>query len=174
MGKSLNFYVLKNIDNLSHDKTKKYCFDCDEQVDYRDLYGYIYDSNNLKDFLGNKSDWCSKCRLYCFGVSGSNFILDKLEIKHSYSNEIWYSDLNIKKIIIGIKTEFTKKFNVEKIYNEITKESLSNAYRQLEYFDIITNKSDMNAYNETKLILDFCKNSFEKENDVMIILEEEY
>lgn len=146
-----------------------YCKKMKEQKAERNslLYKYLwnYDSEH-------KEDWCRKCNTFARGLYGSSIVLSHHQVNHSYSSPIWQSRYSVKDLYMGSETEYTRLFRDEKYYREIDIYDVEKALRVIADLGKPFRKSDIEAYNETMDVLDFCKKWTQDEN-VRVIMEDE-
>lgn len=141
MGKCLTFYVFLRQDK--HDNTRV-CFNLSYQPEKYSLGDY------------DEEDVCNRCLLY-IGALYSGGWLDKFEIIHSYSNEIWSSKWNIANFYIGdSNTDFIHRFSSsECMYREISNTDVNYLSLRIEKIGNPYTKIDKEAKEETLRVLNF-------------------
>jgi len=131
------------------------------------LYQYLWDYDSE-----HKESWCPKCRTFARGLYDSPLVLAKEHVNHSYSNPIWPSRWNLKDLYLGSESEYTRLFTDDKYYREIDSYDVEKALEVIGDLGKPFRKSDIEAYNETMDVLDFCKKWAQNEN-VRVIMEDE-
>jgi hypothetical protein len=194
MGRSLSWYVVKL--PKEHDKTQPICLDlefepekddfdtkfrlyqivCPEIVDVpENLAQYKEMSKVWHTYKYNKKDqWCQKCLFYNSGIYGSDCIIDSIDIHHSYSNKIWWSEWNVRDMYLGSdRTDLMRRFSSEHLYREVLDVDIMDAYQKLERLGDPIRKSDVEAKEETIQVLEFLKQYMDRD-DVCLIMQDEY
>jgi hypothetical protein len=192
MGRTLNWYIFPG--NLEHDKIKQVCLDLEFEPENDDMdlkiklfnilnpksddindIDYWKKKNEIND-LWKSYNWnnaCAKCKTYMTGIDGSNSI-DAIDISHSYSSPYWKSEWDLKNFHMGsYRTDFVRKFNNNKLYREINKKDIDEAYRMIEELGEPIRTSDKEAKIETLKVLDFLKKYSIIEN-MHLIMQDEY
>lgn len=203
MGRSITFYAISA--NMEHDKTKicfdfefepEDCWEYKQKYwslinpdtkeivreDYQNNSDYIIDFSNRikeKDRLWGSHEhnklWCPKCKLFKSGIWGCDYIIDRFDVQHSYSNPIWFSEWNIKDCYLGShQTNFIQRFSKEsQLLREISKDDINYEYKRMEELGEPIRTSDLEAKEETMEVLDFLK-KYAKRTDVILVVADEY
>jgi F0F1-type ATP synthase beta subunit len=96
-----------------------------------------------------------------------------MSVNHSYSNPIWSSKWNIKDLYIGsANTTFATLFRDDQLIREIMDDDVDNALEFITSLGEPLHKSDKEAYEETKEILDFLKKYTSSKDFIAIIKDE--
>ena len=119
MGRDISWYVFPKV--CEHDTSKPLCLNIEfepESDEKNELIYYHFHpehdyttkyENNIQTDIRNiafdymyseekKDEWCPLCKLYMTGVYNSPLVLAHHHIRHSYSNPIWNSDWNVKRL----------------------------------------------------------------------------
>jgi hypothetical protein len=196
MGRSLTWYVVRT--PQEHDKTKPICFDLEfepekDDIELREkLYRIVYPDRdvpqepycmlNYKELsklwythkYDHKDMWCPKCRFYNSGLCGSDSVIAEHDVRHSYSNPIWWSEWNISKFHMGnSNTDFVRRFSKEHLYREIGQKDIEYSYRKLEELGDPIRVCDFEAKQETMRVLAFLVR-YASMDDVQLIFQDEY
>jgi hypothetical protein len=167
MGRDLTWYVLPSI--IEHDKTR-ICSDLEFEPSREELEE-LEKHHKLENIMLEK--WCPKCFMYAHGLSCSTIVKTSIHIHHSYSNPIWTSSWCIRKFYMGDSmTDFCKRFDSDRLYNEITEKHLRYTRDELKHLGEPIRTSDKEAYEETMKIIKFIEDNLHPDN--MIIFDDEY
>ncbi len=121
-----------------------------------------------------KELWCPKCSMFANGISSSGLVMNKIHIRHSYSNSYWTSSWNIQNLFLGTSySSFICLFKNDCMLKEVTQYHVQLARKQIEYLGAPLRTSDKEACEETKQVLDFLDKWIQNE-DVIVIMEDEY
>ena len=131
------------------------------------LYKYLWDYDSE-----HNKDWCPKCKTFARGLYGSPIVLAHHHVNHSYSNPVWQSRWNLKDMYLGSESEYTRLFRDEKYYREIDSYDVEKALETIADLGKPFRKSDIETYNETMDVLDFCK-KWTQDETVRVIMEDE-
>ncbi len=173
MGRSLVWYAMP--EHIDHDKTK-FCMNWEfeetedekivdfykkyrlEQPDWTNhlkkakelWYDVMYDCNN--------NSICPKCLLFANGLYDSPLVKDKFRISHSYGNPIWESKWNVHNLFLGTRdSDFCRRFTDDRLYYEIVHDNLAHQKSIIDLFGKPKRKNDIDACNETQMILNKLK-----------------
>lgn len=195
MGRDLHWYVIHK--KIDHEIDKPLCFNWEFQPDEDEINDEIYNKVNpcpeedkkinFKEYYKKKCNlildykydkntekFCNKCRMYaCGGFYDSPFVVANKHIGHSYSNPIWSSRWNVKDLYMGNNnTDFVRRFSDDKLYREIFKYDIDQAYDSIEELGDPLRTSDKEAKEETMHILDFLK-KWTETDEYFVIIEDE-
>ena len=177
-------------EELYNDK-KLFLRSLDEELDYYKIQNPDYDpkiNNNprrgiykryqevIDECFKNKELWCYKCfrNINKEYLGSGKLTIDSFYISHSYRNNIWWSNWNIKNLYLGSETYYTRTLGHDYSYREITKEDIQEAYKKLDRLgDIGMLYYDIEAKEECIQVLDFLS-KYADDNSVRMIIEEEY
>lgn len=175
MGRDYSFYAIPQI--INHENDLPFCFSYETseefpRYDLIELYnGKIPNKIFPKELLEfvdintpqtfncciskkYKEYWCKKCLLFInHSLFDHEYVVDFFNIRHCYSNEIWWSKYCISNFYPSNHSEFSD------FYYDVTMKDVDNI--EYEFNNPKPNEAnngvDMDAYNESMQVLLFCR-----------------
>lgn len=202
MGRSLSWYIVsKNIEHdksmicldlefeppendmeLKEKFYKMVKFDSKE-LDTDDRFTRMFSSNmyfelckeinGVWSFYEYNKKLCPKCMIYKNGFFHNKFVIDQMDVSHSYSNPIWWSEWCVYDLHFGSNnTNFIRRFSKKHLYYEVSEKDINYGFKKIDELGIPIHHSDIEAKNETMRVLNFLK-KYSNRDDVYIIYQSE-
>jgi hypothetical protein len=189
MGRSLFWFIVPR--EISHDTTKKLCMNLEFEPEKDEINELIYKQVHPEDVIDyeqspvnysapylyhdiHSKDWCPKCKMFASGLYDSELLVRHTDVQHNNQNPIWSSDWNIKGFHLGSSTtDFVRRFDNDRMYREISKSDVEDAYDRIDRLGNCFRSSDKEAKEEAMQVLDWLR-TYADDETVRMLMDDNY